>query len=185
MLLEKAFVPVPLWSPWRCSVRGSKICLCQRTCQWQRKKSKHNLVFQTRNSLRFLLPNLSYSPCPLQCSPLNISAETPEESSLRIQAPNQGNLPFCNYSTIFLNSGSGNQHSKSPNTRMWTEYRIWPLVQLNLWNSHMLFFILYLVELEEKNNIHLRKTLVTADLLATLFPLAFLEETKRKSSCTN
>jgi hypothetical protein len=49
----------------------------------------------------------------------------------------------------------------------------------------MLFFILYLVELEEKNNIHLRETLVTADLLATLFPLSFLEETKRKSSCTN
>lgn len=49
----------------------------------------------------------------------------------------------------------------------------------------MLLLILYLAVLEEKNNIHLRKTLVTANLLATLFPLAFLEETKRKSSCTN
>lgn len=49
----------------------------------------------------------------------------------------------------------------------------------------MLLFILYLAVLEEKNDIHLRKTLVTANLLETLFPLAFLEETKRKSSCTN
>lgn len=83
------------------------------------------------------------------------------------------------------NSNSGNLHYRSPNLRMWTEYRIWPLVQLNLWNNHMLLFILYLAVLEEKNNIHLRKTLVTANLLATLFPLAFLEETKWKSSCTN
>lgn len=85
----------------------------------------------------------------------------------------------------WINSGSGNLHYRSPNIRMWTEYRIWPLVQLNLWNNHMLLFILYLAVLEEKNNIHLRKTLVTANLLATLFPLAFLEGTERKSSCTN
>ena len=55
----------------------------------------------------------------------------------------------------WLKSGSGNVQYRSPNIRMWIEYRIWPLVQLNLWNDHMLLFILYLAVLEEKNNMYL------------------------------